>query len=320
MKPIENIIKNISHTFNKLSIWGKLLIFIILILGIKLYFSDKKNKNMWLKAEGFENTDKFIFKDTNVDIYDDFYADIYDYLVYNKIKDNYEVGEILNKTTPNEQSIILDIGSGTGNTVASLAKKNLNITGLDNSISMIDKSKSNYPDYNFQYGDAMKAETFQASSFTHILCLYFTIYYFKDKHIFFKNCFDWLKPGGYLVVHLVDRDMFDPILNAANPLITLSPQRYAKDRITTSKITFDDFKYNANFVLDSTNDNASFVEKFEDRTTGKVFRKNEHKMYMQTEGDILNIAEQTGFIYTGKIDLIKAAYDYQYLYMFTKPN
>ena len=318
MDSIEKIVKNISHTFNKLSIWGKLLILIILILGIKLYFSEQKNKHNGF--EGFETTDKFIFKDTNIDIYDDFYADIYDYLVYNKTKDMYEVGEIIDRTHPTEQSIILDIGSGTGSTVAALSKKNLKVIGLDNSLAMIEKSKANYPSFNFQQGDALKAQNFQPESFTHILCLYFTIYYFKDKHIFFKNCFDWLKPGGYLVVHLVDREMFDPILNAANPLITLSPQRYAKDRITTSKITFDDFKYNANFILDPTTNNASFVEKFEDRNTGKVFRKNEHKMYMQTESEILNIVEQTGFIYNGKIDLIKAAYEYQYLYIFIKPN
>ena len=318
MNSIEKIVKNISHTFNKLSIWGKLLILIILILGIKLYFSEQKNKHN--RIEGFETTDKFIFKDSNIDIYDDFYADIYDYLVYNKTKDMYEVGEIIDRTHPTEQSIILDIGSGTGSTVAALSKKNLKVIGLDNSLAMIEKSKANYPSFNFQQGDALKAQNFQPESFTHILCLYFTIYYFKDKHIFFKNCFDWLKPGGYLVVHLVDREMFDPILNAANPLITLSPQRYAKDRITTSKITFDDFKYNANFILDPTTNNASFVEKFEDRNTGKVFRKNEHKMYMQSESEILNIAEQTGFIYNGKIDLIKAAYEYQYLYIFNKPN
>lgn len=313
---MEVSIKNISHTFNKLSIWGKILIFIVLILGIKLIYFPSN----YSLGEGFENTDKFIFVDKNVDIYDDFYADIYDYLTYNQIKDVYEVGEILNKTSPTEQSIILDIGSGTGNTVASLASKNMNITGLDNSTAMIEKAKSRFPDYNFQLGDAMKANTFQPSSFTHILCLYFTIYYFKDKHFFFKNCYEWLKPGGYLVVHLVDRDMFDPMLNAANPLITLSPQRYAKDRITTSKITFDDFKYNANFVLNPDNNNASFIEKFEDRKTGKVFRKNEHKMYMESEGNILNIAEQTGFIFNGKVDLMKAAYEYQYLYIFVKPN
>ena len=40
-----------------------------------------------------------------------------------------------------------------------------------------------------QQGDALKGDTFATNSFTHILCMYFTIYYFKDKAQFFNNCF-----------------------------------------------------------------------------------------------------------------------------------
>ena len=51
-----------------------------------------------------------------------------------------------------------------------------------------------------------------------------------------------MKPGGYLVVHLVNRDMFDPIRPASNPLFMVSPQKYAKNRIVTSTIKFKDFE------------------------------------------------------------------------------
>ena len=46
-------------------------------------------------------------------IYDEFYANVYDDLIFNQIKNDYEVGEIINKTTPDTESLILDIGSGT---------------------------------------------------------------------------------------------------------------------------------------------------------------------------------------------------------------
>lgn len=308
-------LKYISNTFNKLSIWVKLIMCILILF---VFVSNlKKNKK---RMEGYENSDVFVFHDENVKIYDDFYVNVYDILTYNQIKENYEVGEILNRTTPSTQSIILDIGSGTGHVVADLASQKLNVVGLDNSAAMIKKAKETYPDYNFKEGDALSASTFVDNSFTHILCLYFTIYYFKNKRTFFENCYTWLKPGGYLVIHLVNRDLFDPMLNAANPLIVLSPQRYAKDRITKSKLVFDDFNYNANFVLDQKNNMATFVEKFENKDTGKTFRKNEHKMYMETEEAILDIAQGVGFILQGKVDLMKAAYDYQYLYILTKPN
>ena len=50
-------------------------------------------------------------------------------------------------------------------------------------------------------------------------------------------------PGGYLIVHLVDRESFDPILPPGNPLYVVSPQKYAKERITKTKVHFNDFIY-----------------------------------------------------------------------------
>jgi type III secretory pathway component EscR len=130
---------------------------------------------------------------------------------------------------------------------------------------------------------------------------------------------NWLMPGGSLVVHVVNRDQFDPILPPANPLLMLTPQRYAKERITKSNVTFEDFKYSANFDLDNKNNSAKFVERFQNKETGKVFRKHEHQMYMESEADILDLAKDAGFIIFGKVDLIKVGYEYQYLYIFQKP-
>jgi hypothetical protein len=42
-------------------------------------------------------------------------------------------------------------------------------------------------------------------------------------------------PGGTLIVHIVDREKFDPMLPAANPLYIVSPQKYAKERIQKVK-------------------------------------------------------------------------------------
>jgi len=310
-----NIISSINKTYNKLSSWGKILLFIVLFLIIIVYFKSYKRQT---GLEGFEQNDKFLLK-TGLGIYDEFYSDIYDYLVYNNVKDSYEVGEIINKTLPSEQSVILDVGSGTGHHVADLSSKNYNVVGMDISPAMINKAKEFYPDHNFIVGDALKSDKFYPNSFTHILCLYFTIYYMKDKLIFFKNCMNWLKPGGYLVLHLVDRDMFDPILPPGNPLIMVSPQKYADKRITHTNITFNDFKYDANFDLDEKTDIATFSEKFKFNDSGKV-RKNEHKMYMPSSESILQMAQEVGFLIQGQVDLVKVAYEYQYLYILVKPQ
>ena len=75
--------------------------------------------------------------------------------------------------------------------------------------------------------------------------------------------------------------MFDPILQSANPLLLVSPQKYAKKRITNSTVKFENFTYKANFDLPKNSSNASFIETFVDDSTRHV-RKNEHKLYMET--------------------------------------
>lgn len=299
--------------YNKCSLAGKVLLLTVLLILVMVIF--KGNKTI---KEGFEQEDQFLFK-TNEEVYDDFYAEIYDYLVYNTIKNQYEIGQIVNKTTPDSESIILDIGCGTGHHVAELSAQNLNVVGIDISPSMIAKAKENYPEYNFKQADVLESKIFDHNSFTHIMCLYFTIYYLKDKTLFFHNCMEWLMPGGYLVIHLVDREQFDPILPPGNPLMIVSPQRYAKKRITSTKVKFTDFSYSADFRLNPGENTGRFVEKFKNDTNGKV-RKNEHLFYMESQKDILIMAQNEGFILEGQIDLVKSQYEYQYLYVLVKPS
>ena len=55
------------------------------------------------------------------DIFDPFYTSIYDDLVYDQVKNEYEIGEIVRITKPTTQSIILVLGSRTGRFVKDLA-------------------------------------------------------------------------------------------------------------------------------------------------------------------------------------------------------
>jgi SAM-dependent methyltransferase len=309
-------INSLGSSYTKASLWGKILIFTTLLLLLVLVFKGIKSHNSGI--EGFEQNDRFLLKTGN-DIYDDFYTEIYDYLVFNNLKDEYEIGQIINKTDPTSHSRILDVGCGTGHHVASMSSKGFDVLGIDISPSMIEQDKKNYPDYKFQVADATNSGTFEPSTFTHILCMYFTVYYMKDRTQFFANCFNWLMPGGYLILHLVDRDNFDPILPPGNPLLYVSPQRYAKERITTTKVKFTDFSYSADFKLDKQNNIAKFEEKFKNDSDGKV-RKNEHILYMDDLETIVQEVQGQGFFLEAQIDLLQCQYEYQYLYMFVKPN
>lgn len=319
------IIQSIQNCYNKLPNSGKILLFIALLLVIVIFFKFINNQPKKGNKEGYNNymfgdnvdTENFLFKQ-GTDVYDNFYADIYDYLVFNKLKNDFEIGTIINDTQLTEKSIILDIGCGSGHHVSELTSKTDNVTGLDISPHMIQKAKENYPvlKNNFVTGNALVSHLFRDNSFTHIMCLYFTLYYMENKMKFFYNCMDWLMPGGFLIVHLVDKYKFDPILPPGNPLYVVSPQKYAKERITSTKITFNDFVYNSNFKLDK--DIGIFEEKFK-FNDGKV-RKQEQILYMEDLPTITHMAQDAGFLIQGKINMVNCAYENQYLYIFVKPN
>jgi SAM-dependent methyltransferase len=310
------IVKSLTNCYNKLSNFGKILLFIALLLVVVVFFRTIKSTRESFAINQINN--KFLFKEGTA-VYDDFYAGVYDYLVFNALKNDYEVGIIISSTMPSEKSIIADIGCGTGHHVANLSSKNLEVIGIDISPSMIEKAKEDNPylAHQFKVGDGLDGHLFKDNSLTHILCLYFTLYYMKDKMKFFYNCMNWLMPGGYLIVHLVDKYKFDPILPPGNPLYIVSPQKYAKERITSTKITFNDFIYDSNFKLDE-NDIAVFNEKFK-FNDGRV-RKQEQRLYMEDLPTIVNMAQEAGFIVHAKVDMVKCAYEYQYLYVFVKPN
>jgi len=272
-----------------------------------------------------DSNDGIIVKEDS-DVYDRFYANVYDELLFSKVKNDFEVGELKNRTAPSEESIVLDIGSGTGHHVSSLIANGFRAIGIDKSSAMIQKAKKTYPNLDFRQADALVASTFSASTFTHITCFYFTIYYMQNKKQFFENCIYWLKPGGYLALHLVDREKFDPILPAGDPFKIISPQSYAKNRITSTVVKFDDFDYKSNFEVFPNDDTAVLGEVFKfkksyDNSSGKKrMRRNEHKFYMPTQKKILNMAKEVGFIILAEVDMVRCQYSGQYIYILQKPN
>jgi len=301
--------------------WTKILILISCFYLIYRIFD-------WLEQrggrEGFTGDqiwNEFTFK-TGPDIYDDFYASIYDQLVYSGFKTQYEIGEIVNKTTPTTQSKLLDVGCGTGHHVAEWVALTgggeTSAIGMDSSIAMIDQAKKNYPDYDFQVKDALQDGAYQPNSFTHITCLYFTFYYWapNEQEIFLQNAMRWLKSGGFLILHLVNPEQFDPILPPANPLLLISPQKYSPKRITTSTIHFEGGTYTAEFVPGTP---AKFVEKMSPTSAPTNTRKQEHILHLEPIPETLRRITDMGFNTVGQVDLVHCQYEYQYLYIFQKP-
>jgi len=157
-----------------------------------------------------------------------------------------------------------------------------------------------------------------------------TIYQFADKREFFRNCYFWLKMGGYLILHLVDREKFDLVMPAGQSHLLESPQQYADQRITDTDIDFVDFRYHSSYKFTTDKftesnidnpDSANTVvlhEKMTDTATGKV-RENEQTLYMDTMNRIVNLAKYCGFILHGQANMEKAGDKYQSMFIFERP-
>jgi len=313
IKSMNNCLKFLKSFYKKSSIWTKIIIFIILAL----IFTKIANANT-PRVEGFSQSRKFVVKKNN-NLYDDFYCSVYDQLLYDPNKNDFEVQQIEDITKLNKNSTVLDLGCGKGHYVNFYSKRAMSGQGIDKSKSMITACKKKYPHCKFKHGDMLNGMIYSSDSFTHAICLYFTIYYIKNKQQFFENVYKWLKPGGYLVLHMVNRDKFDPMIPPSNPLLMVSPQKYAKQRLTKSQVRFQDFMYKANFQLLKDQNIGKFEETFTDDGTKHV-RKNEHTFYMESQKNILSKAKNVGFILEGHANMVKCRYEYQYLYFLRKPN
>ena len=135
-------------------------------------------------------------------------------------------------------------------------------------------------------------------------------------------------PGGILVIHLVNMNNFDPIIPIGNPFVIVSPQTYAKERITKSSVKFNTLDYKSDFKLDKNinanttqlnKPNALFKETLKFKNSNKV-RINEHKFYMTSQKSILALAREVGFSLQSAEEMMKIQYENNYLYTLVKPN
>jgi len=305
-----------SKSMTKVSRWyraliGMFLLFILFQLRVRLLKSE-------VEKEAFTQKKDYVMKE-GPEAFDEFYSEIYDDLYFDHFKNNYEVTEIDRNAKVKKDSRVLNVGCGNGHYVDNYNKMGIkDVVGLDKSQAMTKRAKKLFPKSNFVNGDATNSSLFIHNRFTHVMLFNFTIYYIKNKEQFFKNSYDWLVPGGYLIMHMVNRDKFDPIIPSADPIHGVYVQNYSKKRITNSVIKFKDFLYKANFDLDKSNNMAYLKETMKDDDTGNV-RENNHIMYMESQKSILSKAKGQGFILLGTIDMKTVRYPYQYLYVLYKP-
>jgi SAM-dependent methyltransferase len=277
--------------FPKKYFW--LYIFLILVAAY-FYFQSSRENNY---REGFRQSKPFILK-TDSNAYDSFYAEIYDIINIPEESASFDYDTIITNTLPDkENSNFLIVGSGTGDLVNKLTLNGYNAHGIDKSQAMIDVCKSKYPTDDNQCACVEKVASFDKNSFTHIVCSDYTLYYMKDKYNFFRRCYNWLIPNGYLIIHVVDKNNFTPVKPCVNKVLDIQLSKESALRnINRTNVDFGDFTYNVNYDMKNLeNDIMNIKETFTDKGSKKV-RQNEITLYVEDMKNVLTNARNAGFI------------------------
>lgn len=317
-----------TWAFDTLQVVLVVLITILITNYIFLKWSMHYKRKISLEAgdmEGFANPDSASADGANIvvigndNLFDSFYAKVYDQIVDGAQRQDMEVNLTLawaKSYRPDVSHIqVLDVGCGTGGQAALFKKAGVGkVVGVDKSEAMVARGRQLHKEVDLRVGDAEIIGQFAAGEFNLLTLYYFTFYYLQDRTVALQNFFNWLQPGSCLVIHVVNREKFDPILESASPFVAFSVQKYVKERVTHSKVAFDRFDYEADFKLDGTR--GEFQEEFTFKDGKK--RRQVHTLRMPTMDQITREVEAAGFKYRQYIDLTSIGYEYQYLFCFVR--
>jgi len=309
---------------------------------LQFYGTNAQGQGQDSMDEGFENTAPVpgaVDESTaivrwipNEEIYDEFYASVYDNITMGVSRVQTEVGIMIHEWTKYNESIsdikVLDAGCGTGVAACSFIKVGVDsVVALDVSEAMIKRSRDitlpqttlteeERAKIEWRRGDVENVDSCEKAEFTHACMLYFTIYYFNDKSVVFRNLYEWVEPGGKLVIQVVNKHKFDPMMESSSPWLGFSLQKYAKKRVTKSEVMFNKFKYVGEFSLVD-EEIAEFRETFRFKD-GKI-RRHVHTLKMDDISLIVAAGEQEGWEYMGYTDLTMIGFEYAYHLHFKHP-
>lgn len=279
----------------------------------------------WMSSiENFENEEGITY-DSPEEMFDETYASIYNALWHSNEKLKFEevsFQDIALADMPVSSVKVLDMCCGTAPHACWFQELGVEYLGVDISDAMIKKAKKDCAKAKFQKGDVTQVSLFPQKSMTHCLLMNFSIYQFENPKILSDNVAQWLKPGGFFIVHLVDPDNFDPLLDLATPFAAFSLQKYSPDRSTDSNIYFDKFKYTGKFKKNKNEDDVEFNEilTYYDKADndGLKFRENKQHWVMPSKERMFDIIKTSGFRLIEAVHMVNAGKEYQYICYFTK--
>lgn len=279
----------------------------------------------WMSSiENFENEEGVTYESPE-EIYDSVYAAIYNLLWHSNEKLQFEqvsMQDISLADWPVSDVRVLDMCCGTAPHACWFKNLGVDYVGVDVSDAMLQKARKECPSAKFQKGDVTQVSLFPQKSLSHCILMNFSVYQFENPKVLSDNAYQWIQPGGFFIVHLVDPDNYDPIHDLASPFAAFSLQKYSLDRQTDSQVYFDKFKYNGKLIKKKDEDSAEYNEIFtyydKSENGGKKYRENKNRWIMPSKERMIDIFKTSGFTFVEAVPMLNVGKEYQYICYFTK--
>lgn len=319
-----------------------IMVLLLTLILLWLYFYWKTKKQLY---EGFSLSDSGFSQDSpyviSSDVYDDFYVQIYDSLMLSQQRASQFWDAFTQGIQPFQDARFLDVGSGTGAMVAKVLDSGFHCVGVDSSLPMIQASLAAYPTENsspsFLHACVMDPMLFERNEFFGVFCLGMTLYELSDaeKLQFFKNSYFWIRPGGYLLLHLVDSQHFSTLL----PVFSSRASGQGQGNIRDYTFDLDGFSYRKTMQMVPESEEGggegcakcsgggggggalregtcSVTEYFTDHASSFV-RQNDSLLHFASRSSILKMASHAGFLPIGLWNLQSSVYSdpHQFLYL-----
>jgi ubiquinone/menaquinone biosynthesis C-methylase UbiE len=244
--------------------------------------------------------------------FDQIYVKLHNITFQNKKLCSYIINQIDQKTIKNKWNKkninILESGCGTGTTYSYLYNKYKNVIGIDQSNEFLKCSKITTPTGNFIHGNLLESKLFDPAYFSHILCLFDTIYHNEDHKTILMNFKYWLKPKGILAITIYDKDLLDPAPRDYS--------QYFKDKqgVKHSLTYFDEFTHDA-WWNNSTATSIEYHEKYV--LENKKKKINTHKLFIPNKKTMIKKITDCGFKLTYIIDFKYLGINDQEIFIFS---
>ena len=254
--------------------YKRLLIILLIIIILSCIF--KKYNNI----ESFEDYS------VNLNNVDEIYAKLYNIVFNEKLILDYDVDKI--KKTLTKESVILDAGTGTGKYFEYFFK-NYKIVGVDLSKELLKYAKIRCPIGDFMIGNLKNSELYPSKKFSHVLCLLDTMYHndYKSQAIILENFHKWLKPDGYLFLHVFN---YKKLIPSPRNYSTLYLDDYKNVHAYTE---FDKFNHDGYFIRK--NDYVIYREKFKMNNNNNVRFQNTKLYIPKIKDKIVKQSMEAGF-------------------------